>query len=393
MLPQASFPYDDSPRVFVDRLRARQAYIPVTFGVVGANIAIFAAMLFFGAGPWHTSSELQLAWGANFGPATQDGQWWRLGSALFLHFGLIHLAMNLLALWDAGRLVERMYGSARFVLLYFAAGLGGNLVSLVARGGHAVSGGASGAIFGLYGALLVGLWQERRHLHPREFRWLFWGGAAFSLGMIVIGGVLPIIDNAAHAGGLIAGAVAGAVLLRPLSAEAGLPRPARWGAAVLLFALVAALLTNIPTPGYRWSEELNARKEINLFLREDAAIASTWQSLLSQGRHDGGPTFDQLAGEIESGVAHRYEDSFEQIAQVHVDPAAPSAATLAALREYAALRRDASRTMVEGLRTRDQKKIKAAVDIARQSRKIISPQGGKVEAKAGQSKPVAPAKE
>ena len=126
----APFPPGNPSLYLADRMRIAQPNIPVTFGLAGLNIAIFAVMVFFGAGLWHSSSEVPLAWGANFGPATQDGQWWRLGSAMFLHFGLIHLAMNMLALWDAGRLVERMYGSVRFGLLYLSAGVGGNLLSL-----------------------------------------------------------------------------------------------------------------------------------------------------------------------------------------------------------------------------------------------------------------------
>ena len=125
------------------------------------------------------------------------------------------------------------------------------------------------------------------------------------------------------------------------------------------------MIVNIPAPRYRWSEELNARKEINNYLREDAAIANKWQILMQQGQNEGGASFDQLAGEIENKVANRYEDTFEQISQVHVDQGAPSAATLAVLRKHAVLRRDASRKMVEGLRTRDQRKIKAAIDLAR----------------------------
>lgn len=370
-----------SSRFLLDRLRDAQPGIPVTFGLVGVNIAIFGAMLFLGAGLWHSSSEVQLAWGANFGPATQDGQWWRLGTAMFLHFGLIHLAMNMWALWDAGHLVERMYGSVRFVLLYCMSGLGGNLLSLILRGEHAVSGGASGAIFGIYGALLVCLWNERHYLNPREFRWLFWGGGCFFLAMIAMGQLLPMIDNAAHAGGLVIGAIAGVILMRPLHAETSISPPMRWGAAALLMAVVSISIMNIPAPRYRWSDELNARKEIAAFLREDVAIANNWQVLLTQQqRRNVDSTFNQLAGEIENNVASRYEDTFEQISQVHVDSAAPSAATLAALREYAALRRDASRIMVEGLRAHDQGKIKAAVELAKKSRKLVLPPTGKSNA-------------
>ena len=376
----APFPPGNPSLYLADRMRIAQPNIPVTFGLAGLNIAIFAVMVFFGAGLWHSSSEVPLAWGANFGPATQDGQWWRLGSAMFLHFGLIHLAMNMLALWDAGRLVERMYGSVRFGLLYLSAGVGGNLLSLVLRGEQAVSGGASGAIFGIYGALFVGLWHERHHLHRHEFRWLFWGGGCFAAAMITIGQMLPNIDNAAHVGGLIVGAITGIILARPLSANAGMPQRLRWVAAALLLTSAVLLIINIPAPRYRWSEELNARKEITRFLREDVAISNAWQTLVAQGRQGGGVSFNQLAGEIEQNVADRYENTFEQISQVHVDPGAPSADTLASLREYAALRRDSSRMMVEGLRTHDQRKIEAAIDIARQSRKIDSSKGGKPNA-------------
>ena len=128
-------------------LLSRQARgIPVTRLLVAINLIVFVAMLAGGAGLWHSSNSVQLAWGANFGPATQDGEWWRLGTAMFLHFGIIHLGLNLWALWDGGQLVERMYGSVRFTAIYFASGLTGNLLSLVANKGLAISGGASGAI-------------------------------------------------------------------------------------------------------------------------------------------------------------------------------------------------------------------------------------------------------
>ena len=131
------------------------------------------AMLAGGAGLWHSSNSIQLAWGANFGPATQDGEWWRLGSAMFLHFGAVHLTLNLWALWDGGQLVERMYGHARFAGIYFASGLTGNLLSLVAHKGLAVRGPQAPFL-----ACMALCWYfsgERRSLHPHEFRWFFWG--------------------------------------------------------------------------------------------------------------------------------------------------------------------------------------------------------------------------
>ncbi|MDQ6680875.1 MAG: rhomboid family intramembrane serine protease, partial [Pseudomonadota bacterium] len=168
-------------------MRVGPRLAPATTLLIAANVGVFLVMLGFGAGLWHAPNEVQLAWGANFGPATKDGQWWRLASAMFLHFGVLHLAMNMWALWDCGRLVERLFGSARFVVIYLGSGLAGNLVSLVTQGDRAVSGGASGAIFGVFGALLVCLARERRQIDPTEFRWLFWGGAGFTLATLLLG--------------------------------------------------------------------------------------------------------------------------------------------------------------------------------------------------------------
>ena len=147
-------------------MQSRVGRTPLTHGLLVVNIFVFLAMISQGAGLWHTTTGVQLAWGANFGPATQDGQWWRLATAMFIHFGVLHLAMNMWALRDVGRLVERLYGPWRFAVLYLGSGILGNLLSLVAQGNQAVSGGASRAIFGLYGGLLVFLWRERLQVRP-----------------------------------------------------------------------------------------------------------------------------------------------------------------------------------------------------------------------------------
>jgi rhomboid protease GluP len=216
---------DDPRPPLYEQLAARIPRIPATWLLIIANLLVFAAMLGQGAGLRHTDNAVQLAWGANFGPATKDGEWWRLGSALFLHFGLLHLALNMLSLWDGGRLVERMYGHGRFLVLFFAAGLAGNLLSLIAQGDRAISGGASGAVFGVYGALLSFLWLERRQLHPGEFRRLFVGAALFSAINIGLGFQVTGIDNAAHIGGFVAGILAGAALAPSAGPRPGAPPP------------------------------------------------------------------------------------------------------------------------------------------------------------------------
>jgi len=363
---------DHSPRTtqrpdWIDALGRHAPRVPATKTLIIANGLIFAAMLLAGAGLWHSPNTVQLDWGANFGPATKDGEWWRLASALFLHFGIVHLGMNMWALWDGGRLVERLIGSGRFLLVYFAGGLAGNLLSLAAHGDRTVSGGASGAIFGIYGALLLILWLRRRRLDPGEFRWLFWGAAAFTVASILFGFLIPGIDNAAHMGGFITGTLACGALLEP-EKHGALPSPSlRAGAAALLAIGTTLLVRNIPAPAYRWNDEKAARVEISEFIGEDAAISARWLAIIEEGRREG-LTFDQLADRIEAGVTGPYDQSFEQLSALNVDSRAPSAATLGTLRRYAELRRDASRELADALRARNPRRIQQAIDDARRAK-------------------------
>jgi rhomboid protease GluP len=356
-----------------DLLYQRLPGIPVTKLLVGVNLLVFAAMLAGGAGLWHSSNTVQLAWGANFGPATQDGEWWRLGTALFLHFGAVHLTLNLWALWDAGQLVERMYGHARFACIYFASGLTGNLLSLVAHRGLAISGGASGAIFGLFGALLIFLWRERRNLHPKEFRWFFWGAAGFALASLVLGLLITGIDNAAHIGGFFSGILCGVIFAQPAGMIERRFRRIRLLAGATFALAIVILVSQIPVRTYRWSEEALARKEIGEFLRDDAAITQSWQSILDKAR-EGGISFDELAGRIDTSVGDRYEESFELLSELPPNPALPSAATVEILRHYAERRRDASRALAEGLRAHKPEQIRDALEMEKQSRHLTQPE-------------------
>jgi rhomboid protease GluP len=320
----------------------------MTLLLIAVNVLVFLAMVLGSAGLWDTPGDVQLAWGANFGPATQDGEWWRLGSAMFIHFGMLHLAFNMWALWDGGHLVERMYGHLRFAMLYLASGLVGNLLSLVVQGNEAVSGGASGAIFGVYGALLVFLWHARRSLHVEEFRWLFWGALAFSSISIALGFLIPGIDNSAHIGGFVTG-VASGVLLAPTQPHTQKRRRLIAGGALLLAIL--ALIARIPEPKYRWSEEIQVREEIARFVREEQAIKRSWYGIVQESEQ-GEATFDELAGHIDSEIGDRYEGSFEQLSQLPLDPALPSAPALENILQYVQHRRDASRALAQELRAK-----------------------------------------
>jgi rhomboid protease GluP len=191
----------------------------VTKALVTANVLVFVAATIGGAGFIVPNPNVLQAWGTNFGPLTTDGQWWRLVSSMFLHFGVFHLALNMWALYVGGRLAERLFGSQIFALIYFAAGIAGSLSSLLWN--PAVnSAGASGAIFGVYGAMLALFLRKNSLIPPSIVRQQRWSGIAFIAFNLMNGLSHAGIDNAAHIGGLAVGLVMGLVLARPLEPEA-----------------------------------------------------------------------------------------------------------------------------------------------------------------------------
>jgi rhomboid protease GluP len=312
------------------------------------NIIIFLAMLFEGAGFWHANNSVQLAWGANFSPATQDGEWWRLGTAMFLHFSIIHLAINMWSLWDAGKLVERMYGSLRFACIYILSGLFGNLSSLVYQGSSAISGGASSAIFGIFGALLVYLWVNRSTISLREFRWLFWGGIGFAVATIILGLMIQGIDNSAHIGGFISGSLISFILL-PVEASKPKPLRQRLFAAFTLIFIMSVLIHTIPAPKYKWGDELYLQKKIDEFLVQDQAINRSWLNLMQASKAESA-TFNSLANQIDNNIVEPYEESFEKLSQLPHNPNLPSAAKLSNLLSYSEQRKNESKALADKLR-------------------------------------------
>jgi rhomboid protease GluP len=338
---------------------------PLAHGLLAVNILVFLAMLSQGASLWHTSTGVQLAWGANFGPATQDDQWWRLGTAMFIHFGVLHLGMNMWALRDVGRLVERLYGPWRFAALYLGSGVLGNLLSLVVQGNQAVSGGASGAIFGLYGALLVFLWRERRQVERQEFRWLFWTAVVFVALIFAMGiWVVPGIDNSAHAGGFAVGVLLARVLAKPWTARSPQAQPGAWTALAVLLVGAGCLAWQIPPPRYFLHEELKVQQAIQKFTVADQRISRQWNEILITAPAQG-LSFEQLAGRIESTVTAGYEQTFEQLVAATPGSQAPSAAVLDSVQAYALQRVQVSRDLVDGLRSNDSQKIRDALRQAR----------------------------
>ena len=173
--------------------------------LVDINLLIFIAMIFTGINVFEPDGESMIRWGANVRTLTLDGQWWRLISNCFLHFGVFHLLLNMYALVYIGVLLEPYLGKIRFLAAYLLTGITASLLSLWWHD-YSVSAGASGAIFGMYGVFLAMLTSD---FIERSMR----NGLLSSIGIFVVYnlvyGLKGGIDNAAHIGGLLGGILIG----------------------------------------------------------------------------------------------------------------------------------------------------------------------------------------
>ncbi len=171
--------------------------------LIGINVAVFVLMTVLSGNPYGAGGPV-LERGALFGPFVAEGEWWRLFSGAFLHAGLFHLGMNMLLLWFLSQELEPALGRLRFAVLYVVSLLGGSLAVMVIDP-LAPTVGASGAVFGLMGALIV------LQLRAKQNPWQSGIGGLVAINLVLTF-VIPGISIGGHVGGLLAGAAAGYVL-------------------------------------------------------------------------------------------------------------------------------------------------------------------------------------
>lgn len=202
---------DELPRLAKTAL----AWPAATVTLIGISVGVFVAMVATGISPISPTSDQLLRWGADYGPLTFSGQYWRLLTSAFLHIGFIHLALNMVSLWILGRMVEKLFGAFITFGLYVLTAIGAALLTL-SWNPLRVSAGASGAIFGLDGVLIAVLYYGKPGLASdlvrRALGWVV-KIALFNL----LYGLSRNIDNMAHLGGLVTGLLAGMFLARTFS--------------------------------------------------------------------------------------------------------------------------------------------------------------------------------
>jgi rhomboid protease GluP len=207
--------------------------IGVTQVLLGINVAVFLGMALATGSVIEFSGQDLVHWGANWGPRTLSGQWIWLVTYMFLHGGVMHIAFNMWCLWDLGSLCESLYGRWTFASIYLLTGIAGGIASVAWNPG-ALSVGASGAIFGLAGALIASFYLGEFSLPSIAIRSTLRSLVFFVGFNVFFGSMFPGIDNACHAGGLVSGLILGALIARVAPAA---DKPLR-RAGVLFFGLL-----------------------------------------------------------------------------------------------------------------------------------------------------------
>lgn len=169
----------------------------VTYTIIGICIFLFFMMYIFGNGS--EDSYTLLKFGANLDLLTKSGEYYRLFTCMFLHIGVIHLLCNMYSLYIIGKEAESLFGKFKYIIIYVISGICGSILSL-AFNHNTISAGASGAIFGIIGALLYFGNYYRTYLGS-SFKSL----VSIAIINIAIGFIYPGIDNSAHIGGLVGG--------------------------------------------------------------------------------------------------------------------------------------------------------------------------------------------
>jgi rhomboid protease GluP len=331
---------------FVDRLRTLTPRVWVTWVLVALNVALFLAQIATGVGALTPEVHDLIKWGANYGPLTTGGQPWRLFTSMFLHIGLIHVAMNMIVLAQSGPLLERLFGQAGFAAVYLVAGLGGSLVSVSVNPG-VCSAGASGAIFGLYGALFAFLLRNRGIVPKPILQKLIQSGAFFVVINVGYGMSKSGIDQGAHFGGLVFGFLAGLVLGKLPDART-LPGRTRRAIAVAVIGTLATGGAAVALP--RAYDPMADFRQLDVI---EKTTLPRFNDLIGEVK-DGKLTDEKLAEALDKEVLGPWDKIAQQLDAADMRRQPQAMKTLHDnVKRYVAARRDAFRLYRDGAKKSD----------------------------------------
>ena len=336
---------------YQDQLAAKSPRARLTLWVIGLNVAVYVGMLLSGVHPLNPSIPDLLRWGANLGSLTTSGQWWRLFTCTFLHIGILHILFNMFVLWDIGRFMERLLGSAGWAVVYLVAGLSGSVASLWWNP-QVVSAGASGAIFGLYGGLIGYLLAGSQEV-PRDVARGLQRNALIFLGFNLLWGLTHKgIDMAGHLGGLLGGLACGLAMAHRLRIK-GLEARSRINLQILVAGLAIVALAAASRPQVR-----DLQQELARFSEAETQVQATFNQALQRAR-SGSLSNSDLARVIDAEVIPPWHSARLRLEGIH-GLAGREARLLANVERYAATREQGWGAFSEALRKQDPQGIQRA---------------------------------
>jgi rhomboid protease GluP len=246
----------------------RESSVTLTQVIFGANVMVFIAMVIASGPSLDFTGAVMDHFGANIGPYTLSGQWWRLLTYMFLHGGLMHIAFNMWCLWDLGALCESLYGRWTFGSIYILTGIAGGLASVAWNPG-VWSVGASGAIFGLAGALIASFYLGEFSVPKVAIQGTLRSLLIFVGFNVFFGSLFPGIDNACHAGGLISGLILGALIARVAPMQ---NRPGRRVGVLLFMVLILTgsglAIQRWRNPGIHFGSALDGQRKLDRMIAD-----------------------------------------------------------------------------------------------------------------------------
>lgn len=333
---------------------ASSPWTSVTNIIIGLNVAVFVVMGLLGAGWFQTESMMPyILYGANNGAATTDGEWWRLLTSMFMHYGIMHLLLNMWALYQAGHFLEKLQGRWLYALTYLASGLAGGFASIAWHGDKSWSAGASGAVFGVYGAVVGYMLREKQSLPPSVYQSMMKSSLTFAGYNILYGMARTGIDNSAHLGGVAGGLVFGWLLALPLerTARAQLSRSRLQLGLVALLVLIGAGVLLTPRFGYRVRDELAWEDANSAFAPQETELLK--QNEQSFNRVASGTPDPAYPDWIETKLVPFYEKWSQTLSALPLAPDKSTARTRDGLQAVLQLKLESYRHLAAGLRAHD----------------------------------------
>ncbi len=315
-----------------------------TYALIALNIIVFFLMALNGAGILLTDGQIHMRWGSNYGPLTMGGEWWRLFTSQFIHFGLLHLALNMYCLYRAGAYIEPLVGRARFITAYLCTGVLAGIASIWWYHPAVNSAGAGGSVCGIYGLFFVFLGAG---ILPASLAQRLRGSMAFFVLINLAIAVIWKIDIAAPLGGLLSGSLIGCLFVWDIRKEKQ-EQIAPWILPLCIGCTVIATLFFLQSYRFPKDPPIVAHKKATVFKYADEdKFNSAYQQFITLGQkgldvyNDNTITEAQRVTDLRS-ISFTEWDSAEDIArEMKGYQVSPKMKQLAAtLEQYAQLRKN-----------------------------------------------------